>query len=69
MIGADSELTVLGNVSVDAASSEDVTSISVGAGFTATAAVTVNAGVSVLNITTEARLADGTASGLSLIHI
>ena len=51
-----------GNVSVDATSSEDVTSISVGGGFCGTAAVTVNAGVSVFNVTTKAFVADGTNS-------
>ncbi|MFL6035275.1 MAG: beta strand repeat-containing protein, partial [Gaiellaceae bacterium] len=52
-----------GNVSVDATSSEDVLSISVGGGFSGTAAVTVNAGVSVLDVTTKAYVADGTNSG------
>ena len=63
IIGAGSDLTVRGHVTVDAASSEDVTSIAAGAGFGGTAAVTVNATVSVLTITTRAILGDGTALG------
>ena len=50
-----------GDLTVDATSSENVISISVGAGFSGTAAVTVNAGVSVFTITTKA-FVDGGAS-------
>ena len=59
IVGADSAITVLGNVTVDALSREEITSISAGAGFSGTAAVTVNAGVSVIDVTTVALLADG----------
>ena len=59
-IGRGGTIIVTGNVTVDATSSEDVLSLSVGAAFSGTAAVTVNAGVSVFNITTKAFVDDGT---------
>src|SRR5439155_1354644 len=55
-IGANDTITTAGDTTVDATSSEKMTSISVGASFSGTAAVTVNAGVPVLNITTNASI-------------
>src|SRR5215203_4846896 len=60
-IGKAVEITVGGNVTVDATSSEDATSISAGGSFGGTAAVSVNAGVSVYDITTRAYIANGTS--------
>ena len=59
-IGASSDLEALAHVTVDAESSEEVLSISAGGGFGGTAAVNVNAAVSVITITTEAYVGDGT---------
>ncbi len=53
-IGEGSSVTVGGDVTVDATSSESVNSIAVGAGFGGTAAVNVNVGVSDFNVTTKA---------------
>ena len=53
--------TVTGNATIDAISTENITSISVGGGFGGTAAVNVNAGVSVIDVTTKAFVADGTS--------
>ena len=58
-IGGAGTLTVRGHVTVDATSSEDVTTISVGGGFSGTAAVTVNVGVPVIDITTKAHIDGG----------
>ena len=62
-IAKDVTINATGNVTVDAASSEDATSIAAGGSFGGTAAVSVNAGVSVYNITTRAYVADGTGAG------
>jgi hypothetical protein len=61
-IGKDTDVDVSGNVTVDAVSSEDLTSISVGGSFAGTAAVTINAGVARVNVTTKAFIADGTSA-------
>ncbi len=60
-IGKDADIDVSGNVTVDAISSEDLTSISVGGSFAGTAAVTINAGVARVAVTTKAFIADGTS--------
>src|SRR6185436_11753640 len=57
-IGADTNVTTSGDVTVDAESSEKIVSLSVGGGFAGTAAVNVNAGVSVIGITTTAYIGD-----------
>ena len=57
-IARNVSVTVTGNVTVDATSSEKLTSLAVGGGFGGTAAVNVNVGVSVINITTKAFIAD-----------
>ena len=62
-IGPDVTANVRGDITVDAESSESITSISVGGGFGGTAAVNVNAAVSVLNITTQAFVEHGLSSG------
>ena len=51
-----------GNLTVDAVSSEDITSISLGGGFAGTAAVNINAAVAAVNVTTKAFIADGTSA-------
>ncbi|MGZ3438561.1 MAG: beta strand repeat-containing protein, partial [Polyangia bacterium] len=51
--------TLSGDTTVDAASSESLTSIAVGGGFAGTAAVNVNVGVPVFNVTTDAYIAGG----------
>src|SRR4029077_13449453 len=51
-----------GDVTVDATSSENITSIAVGGGFGGDAAVNVNVGVSVGNAATDATLAGGPLS-------
>src|SRR5207248_5882027 len=61
-IGKGGSTDATGDVTVDATSSEHVLSLSVGGGFSGTAAVTVNAGVSVFGITTKAYIADGASS-------
>ena len=58
-IGNKAHVTTSGTVTVDATSSEDVTSIAVGGGFGGTAAVNVNVGVSVFTITTKAFIDGG----------
>ena len=58
-VGANATLTIGGNLTVDATSSEDVTSISVGASFGGTAAVTVNAAVPVLDDQHERHIGSG----------
>jgi hypothetical protein len=52
------QATVTGNVVIDAASSEKLTSVAVGGGFGGTAGVNVNVGVSVIDITTNAFIAN-----------
>ena len=61
-IATNTSITGTGNLTVDALSSENITSISVGGGFAGSAAVNVNAAVSVLSITTRAYIADGTSA-------
>ena len=61
-VGKHVVATVGGNVSVDATSSEKITSLSVGGGFGGTASVNVNAAVPVIDVTTVARIVDGTSS-------
>ncbi|HTZ07417.1 MAG TPA: hypothetical protein VMB53_16900, partial [Gaiellaceae bacterium] len=58
-IGDGVTVNAKGNFTVDATSSENVISISVGAGFSGSVAVTVNAGVSVFGVTTKASVGDG----------
>ena len=58
-IGPDVTANVRGDITVDADSSESITSIAVGGGFGGTAAVNVNAAVSVLGITTQAFVEHG----------
>src|SRR6185436_21128031 len=52
------QATLTGNVAVVANSSEKLISIAVGGGFGGTASVNVNVGVSVIDITTRAYVAD-----------
>ena len=59
-VGNDATINALGDITIDATSGETITSVSVGGGFGGTAAVTVNAAVSVINITTRAFVEDGT---------
>ena len=61
-IGPDVTANVRGDITVDADSSESITSIAVGGGFGGTAAVNVNAAVSVLSITTQAFVEHGLSS-------
>jgi len=61
-IGHGAIFTGSGNLSVDAASSEKLTSISVGGGFAGTAAVNVNAAVPTITVTTKANLEDGASA-------
>ncbi|MGU3647355.1 hypothetical protein ACLBXX_20565, partial [Microbacterium sp. C23T] len=61
-IGNDAVVRGSGNLTVDAISTEGIDSISVGGGFGGTAAVNVNAGVSVINVTTRAFVQDGTSA-------
>ena len=60
-IGNAGMMQAKGNVTVDATSSENVLSISVGGGFAGTVAVNVNVGVPVYSVTTRAFIADGTS--------
>src|SRR4029077_10377891 len=55
-------INAFGDVTVDATSSENITSLAVGGGFGGDAAVNVNVGVSVINVTTDATIAGGPAS-------
>ncbi|MEA3511109.1 MAG: hypothetical protein U9R51_06700, partial [Actinomycetota bacterium] len=57
-IGDDATVNALGNITVDATSSEKVTTVSVGAGFAGNVAVTVNASVPVFTIWTQAWIGD-----------
>ncbi|HEV8463176.1 MAG TPA: hypothetical protein VGQ38_20990, partial [Gaiellaceae bacterium] len=59
-IASGGTATLTGNATIDATSTEDMKSISVGGGFGGTAAVNVNAAVSVIDVTTNAYIADGT---------
>ncbi|MFL5756907.1 MAG: hypothetical protein ACJ77N_11475, partial [Chloroflexota bacterium] len=62
-VGNLANVTVSGNATVDATSHEDLTSIAVGGGFGGTAAVNVNVGVSVFNVTTNAFIDGGPLAG------
>ena len=62
-IGADTTANVNGDLTVDANSSESITSIAVGGGFGGSAAVNVNAAVSVFSITTQAFVDHGAIAG------
>ena len=63
-IGKDVDITVTGDVTVDATSSEDAISISAGGELRRHGRrVSVNAAVSVFDITTQAFVADGTSAG------
>src|SRR4029077_5450663 len=55
-------INAFGDVTVDATSSENITSLAVGGGFGGDAAVNVNVGVSVINVTTDATIAGGPTS-------
>ncbi len=57
-IGEDVVANARGNITVDATSSESLTSVSVGAGIGGTAGVTVNAAVSAHEVTTQAYVDD-----------
>ncbi|MDZ4169923.1 MAG: hypothetical protein U1E26_09770, partial [Coriobacteriia bacterium] len=61
-IGSGSTVNALGDVLVDAVSADDITSVSVGAAIGGTAAVIINAGVSVIMPTTRSYVASGTTA-------
>ncbi|WP_159607251.1 hypothetical protein, partial [Agromyces humi] len=61
-IGKGSVVRASGNLTVDARSTEGIDSLSVGGGFGGTAAVNVNAGVSVITVDTTAYVQDGTSA-------
>ena len=60
-VGALANLTARGNVTISATSSEKILSISAGVGGGGSAAVTVNAGISIIGVTTRAYIDDGAA--------
>ena len=69
-IGPGAVANAAGNLTIDATSSEDVNSFSVGGSGGNTAAVSVNAGVSVFNITTKAYIDGGpTASDGAVVKV
>ncbi|GAB3043216.1 hypothetical protein GCM10027052_26710 [Parafrigoribacterium mesophilum] len=61
-IGKAATVRAGGNLTIDALSTENIDSISVGGGFGGTAAVNVNAGVSVITVNTTAYVEDGTST-------
>ncbi|HEX4526566.1 MAG TPA: hypothetical protein VH108_07475, partial [Gaiellaceae bacterium] len=60
-IGSHNAITVSGNVTVGATSTDTFNEISVGGGFGGTASVNVQAAVPVINVTTEAFVTDGSS--------
>ncbi|KAG1649188.1 hypothetical protein GQR58_029240 [Nymphon striatum] len=58
-IGADTTVSARRNITVDAISNEKVTTVSVGASFAGSAAISINATVPVFNITTTADIGTG----------